>query len=67
MMDDLWRRHRSEKFNETPERKVEEGERNLGLGRIEISDREGGKPKLDQVSCLRPCSWSRGNCSPEEA
>ena len=24
-MDDLWRRHRSEKFNETPERKVEEG------------------------------------------
>ena len=54
MMDDLWRRHRSEKFNETPERKVEEGERNLGLGRIEISDREGGKPKLDRVSCLRP-------------
>ena len=31
-MDDLWRRHRSEKFNETPERKVEEGERNLRLG-----------------------------------
>ena len=50
-MDDLWRRHRSEKFNETPGkggRKEGRKERTLGLSRIEISDREEGKQKIDR-------------------
>ena len=50
-MDDLWRRHRSEKFNETPGK---EGRREgkdptyLGLSRIEISDREQEKEAKDR-------------------
>ena len=50
-MDDLWRRHRSEKFNETPGkggRREGRKERTLGLSRIEISDREEGKQKIDR-------------------